>query len=106
MTPNRVLLHLTKTIQDIWAQVDAYIRGKELHELSLNVSSLPPLQLSSEADAARNAALKALDEFQTHLLGLVGEVMSQIGDVCGTLISVAAGGRCNTIRNYAELLTS
>jgi hypothetical protein len=70
------------------AQVDVYIKSNGLHERSVDVSSLPLLQLSPEADAARHASLKALDELRAHLLGLVGVDMSHSGDVRGSLKSL------------------
>ena len=81
MATGRVLLQLTNTIQERTAEVDAYIEVNGLPEPSFNSSYPPILQLSPEADAARNAALEALEELRAHLSGPIGMVMDHLGEV-------------------------
>ncbi|KAF2993168.1 hypothetical protein E8E13_000504 [Curvularia kusanoi] len=78
---SRVLLQLTNTIHQRTAQVDAYIQANGLPEPSFDPSYPPILRLSPEIDAARNAALEAIDELRAHLLGPLGLVMEHIGEM-------------------------
>lgn len=75
------MLQLTNTIQERTAEVDAYIEVNGLPEPSFNSSYPPILQLSPEADAARIAALEALDELRAHLRGPMGMVMDHLEEV-------------------------
>jgi hypothetical protein len=81
MATGRVLLQLTNSIQERTAEVDAYIEANGLPEPSFNSSYPPILQLSPEADEARNAALEALEELRAHLLGPIGTVLDHLGEV-------------------------
>lgn len=81
MDTSRVLLQLTNTIHQRTAEVDAYIQASGLPEPSFDPSYPPILRLSPEVDAARNAALEAIDELRAHLLGPLGLIMEHIGEV-------------------------
>lgn len=81
MGSNRRLLQLSSLIQENTAKVDAYIKSSGLPEPSFEASCPPILDLSPEADAARNAALEALDELRDHLLSPLGMITGAIAEV-------------------------
>lgn len=81
MESSRVLLQLTDTIKQKVAEVDGFIKAEALPEPSFDASYPPVLQLSPEAEAARDAALEALDELRAHLMGPLGMVLHHIGEV-------------------------
>ncbi|KAJ4358934.1 hypothetical protein N0V95_002640 [Ascochyta clinopodiicola] len=81
MTSTRVLLDLTQRIQESTAKVDKYIEDNNLPEPTFEAFYPPILRLSPEADAARRAALEALDELRAHLQGPLGMVMHHVGEM-------------------------
>lgn len=81
MASSRVLLELTNTIQQNTVKVDDFIIANGLPEPSFDASYPPVLPLSPEVEAARDAALEALDELRAHLMGPLGTVLHHIGEV-------------------------
>jgi hypothetical protein len=81
MAVGSVLLELTGIIQEKSAEVDKFIRERGLPQPSFDHSYPPILKLSPEADAARQAALEAIDELRCHLLGPLGVIMSHTSEV-------------------------
>lgn len=81
MVAHSVLLQLTNTIQEKTAEVNEFIRDNGLPEPSFDHTYPPMLKLSTEADAARSAALEAIDELRCHLLGPLGMIMHHTSEV-------------------------
>ncbi|KAJ4402466.1 hypothetical protein N0V91_007180 [Didymella pomorum] len=81
MAVGSVLLELTGIIQEKSAEVDKFIRERGLPQPSFDHSYPPILKLSPEADAARQAALEAIDELRCHLLGPLGMIMSHTSEM-------------------------
>ena len=87
MAADSVLLGLTSIIQEKTTEVDKFIRESGLPQPSFDHGYPPILKLSAEVDAARQAALEAIDELRCHLLGPLGIIMSHTSEVCCSIIA-------------------
>lgn len=82
MAADSVLNSLTRIIQQRTSEVDKFIRDSGLPQPSFDHNYPPILKLSAEANAARQAALEAIDELRCHLLGPLGVITSHTSEVC------------------------
>jgi hypothetical protein len=78
MTSNGRLIQLVRTLQEKVEEVDTYIHENNLPDPSFDASYPPALVLPPIQDAARKAALEALDELRDHLLGPVGTMYEAV----------------------------
>lgn len=81
MAPQRRLLHLSTLVQENTAAVDACVAKSGLAEPSFEPSAPLAWDLPPDIEAARNAALEALDELREHLLGPTQNIVSRVVDV-------------------------
>lgn len=82
MTSCSRLLQLTELLHAKVQDVDNYLRDKNLPDPSFDASYRPVLDLPQDVDAARKAALEALDELRDHLLGPMGVIYEAVTSVC------------------------
>ncbi|KAH7122653.1 S-adenosyl-L-methionine-dependent methyltransferase [Dendryphion nanum] len=75
-SPSR-LLELTAIIQDKTKEIDSYIRKHELPSPSFD-PSYPPVFNLGDSEAARFAAIEAIDELKAHLLGPLGSLYDPV----------------------------
>lgn len=81
MASTRRLSQLSTVIQQNTTKIDAYLESSGHPEPSFEASYPPVLDLPPEADAARKAALEALDELRDHLLGPLGMITTAATEV-------------------------
>jgi hypothetical protein len=81
MTSTGRLIQLVRLLQENVEEVDIYIRDNALPDPSFDASYPPVFILPPNQDAARRAALEALDELRHHLLGPVGTIYEAVAGV-------------------------
>ena len=81
MTSSGRSLQLSELLQAKVKDVDSYIRENNLPDPSFDESYQPVLDLPPNVDAARKAALEALDELRDHLLGPTGAIYEAVTSV-------------------------
>jgi hypothetical protein len=82
MTSTGRLIQLVGILQEKVGEVDTYIHENDLPDPSFDANYPPVLVLPPSQDAARKAALEALDELRDHLLGPVGTIYEAVANVC------------------------
>ena len=74
MSSPKRLTELSAFLHEQVTKIDDYIALSDIPSPSFQATCPPTLKLPQDVDAARQAALEALDELRDHLLGPVGAV--------------------------------